>query len=99
MDRLRGLRFMTERFVQKILESVDSHARNFVVIVTWFTYQKEWPWKETSKPWKDDLDYYEYRARKYGLYHGLTNREIGEAKKVTKFEVNPANLSGFWREI
>ena len=31
--------------------------------------------------------------------HGLTNREIGEAKKVTKFEVNPANLSGFWREI
>ena len=31
--------------------------------------------------------------------HGLTNREIGEAKKVTKFEVNPAYLSGFWREI
>ena len=32
-------------------------------------------------------------------HHGLTNRKIGEAKKVTKFEVNPANLSGFWREI
>ena len=33
------------------------------------------------------------------VYHGLTNRKIGEAKKVTKFELNPANLSGFWREI
>ena len=31
--------------------------------------------------------------------HGLANRKIGEAKKVTIFEVNPANLSGFWREI
>ena len=37
--------------------------------------------------------------RKIGFLHGLTNRNIGEAKKVTKFEMNPANLSGFWREI
>ena len=29
----------------------------------------------------------------------MANRKIGEAKKMTKFEVNPANLSGFWREI
>ena len=29
----------------------------------------------------------------------MANRKIGEAKEMTQFEVNPANLSGFWREI
>ena len=47
---------------------------------------------------REDIEDFIFEVRWYTRQR-MANRKIGEAKKVTKFELNPANLSGFWREI